>query len=174
MSIKNGIILLVVLILIGVILAFTLSFRTKIESLTDKFPYTEIINKTVVTKHPSYIAINNENFAIINPYILQMDDTNFCEDCGTVYKLPIGTSFKIDNAKAVTKSVSGTTSNIVLGSVYIKEINETVKFEFYWGENPTFGLYDYNDNYDIYPLAPWQEVALPFKYFRDGRKEPHD
>ncbi|QWX83194.1 hypothetical protein H0I23_12120 [Cellulophaga sp. HaHaR_3_176] len=174
MSVKNSLIIVGVLMVIGIIIAFALGFRTKTKDLSDKFPYSKVINNTLVTKHSSYIATNYEHSIIENPYILKMNNSNFCEDCGTVYEIPKGTSLKIEQAKAVTSPVSGTTSNIVLGSVYIKEINETVKFEFYWGENPTYGLYDYDDNYDIYKLAPWQEVALPFKYFWNGRKEVHD
>lgn len=163
------------IVLLVIIVGFIyFGVRTKVKDLANKYPYSNITNKTLVTKQPTFIAVNYEQFVLENPYILEMDSTNFYENSDPIYILPIGTSLQIEKATAFTKPVSGTTSNAVLGSVYLKEINEIVKFEFYWGENPTYGLYDYEENYDIYPLAPWQETALPFKYFWDGRKEPHD
>ncbi|WP_291868710.1 hypothetical protein [Maribacter sp.] len=173
MSLKN--IFIGCIVLLAVIVGFFyLGFRTKTEDLSYKFPYSQIINQTLVTKHPCYIALNYEHFILENPYILKMKDDHFDGSCNPIYKLPVGSAIQIENTKAFTGPVSGTTNNAVLGSIYLKELHKTVKFEFYWGDNPTYGLYEYKDNYDIYPLAPWQEKALPFKYFWDGRKEPHN
>lgn len=167
--------ILIILVILAVIVGFfSLGLRTKINDLSDKFPYSGIINKTLTTKQTTFIALNYEHFVLENPYVLEMDSTNFDETCDPIYKLPIGSSLIIENTKAFTNAVSGMTQNVILGSVFLKEINKIIKFEHSWGENPTYGLYDHNDNYDIYPLAPWQESALPFKYFWDGRKEHHD
>ncbi|CAM3461660.1 hypothetical protein [Zobellia roscoffensis] len=173
MSLKNILIGFVVFIFLiaGIIY---LAFRTKTKDLSKQFPYNEIIDKTLTTKQPAYIAANYEHFVEEHPYIIEMDTTHFYGTIDSIYTLPIGTPLKIEGANAYTKPVSGSTHPIVLGSVFVKELDTTVKFEFYWGENPTYGLYEHKDNYDIYPLAPWQEGALPFKYFWDGRTEPHD
>ncbi|WP_289037173.1 hypothetical protein [uncultured Zobellia sp.] len=172
MSIKKIIIGSLLLGFAIIVSSFYLVFRTKTEDLSNKFPYNTIINKTLVTKHECYITIHQHSLE--NPYILDLTNISFYETNKPIYKLPIGASLNIEKTKAFTTPVSGSTHSIVLGSVYIPELKETVKFEFFWGENPTYGLYDHDDNYDIYPLAPWQEKALPYKYFWDGRKEPHD
>ncbi|MBM1104739.1 hypothetical protein JQC67_01190 [Aurantibacter crassamenti] len=172
MSIKSiliGSLILGIAIIVG---SFYFVFRTKTEDLSNKFPYNEIINKTLKTQQECFITLHKHSLE--HPYILDITDTNFYETANPIYKLPRGTSLKIEKTKAFTTPVSGATHSIVLGSVYVSELKETVKFELFWGENPTYGLYDYDDNYDIYPLAPWQEEALPFKYFWDGRIEPHD
>ncbi len=172
MTLKNIIIGLLTLGTIIILGSFYLAFRTKTKDLSDKYPYNTIIEKTLKTKQECFITIHKH--ALENPYILDITNTNFYETTEPIYKLPIGTTLKIEKAKAFTTAVSGSTHHLVLGNVYISELKETVKFEFFWGENPTYGLYDHNENYDIYPLAPWQEKPLPYKYFWDGRKEPHD
>ncbi|RKR15157.1 hypothetical protein CLV91_1239 [Maribacter vaceletii] len=172
MSLKN---IIIGTLIIGSILiagSFYLSFRTKIKDLSNKHPYTTIINKALKTKQECYITIHKHSLE--NPYIIDLTNSNFYESSNPIYKIPLGTILKIEGAKAFTAPVSGSTHHVILGSVYLNEIKETVKFEFFWGDNPTYGLYDFKDNYDIYPLAPWQESALPFKYFWDGRKEPHN
>ena len=103
-----------------------------------------------------------------------MDLKQVYTDSSKIYKIPVGTILNIKDAQAVTKPVSGVNHSLVFGTVFIKELNEEVSFEFYWGSNPTHGLYDHDENYDIYYLAPWQKEPLPYKYFWDGTKGPHD
>lgn len=172
MTLKKIIIGLLILSAIIIVGSFFLVFRTKTKDLSTKYPYNTIINKSLKTKQECYITIHKH--ALENPYILDLTNSNFYETSDPIYKIPIGTILKIESTKAFTTPVSGSTHCMVLGSVYLNEVKETVKFEFFWGENPTYGLYDHDDNYDIYPLAPWQEKPLPFKYFWDGKKEPHD
>ncbi len=172
MTLKNIILILLTLGAIIILGSFYFVFRTKVKDLSNKYPYSSIINKTLSTKQECFITLHKHSLE--NPYIIDLTKTNFYDTADHIYTLPVGTALKIENAKAFTPPVSGSTHNIVLGSVYIKELDQNVKFEFFWGENPTYGLYEHDKNYDIYPLAPWQEEALPYKYFWDGKKEPHN
>jgi hypothetical protein len=153
---------------------FYYALKLKTTDLSDKTPYKEILNTTLNTKQPCFIAKNIEHYVRFNPYIILMDTTNISKDITSIYKIPVGTVLNIKEVKAFKNGVSGFTDNMVLGSVYIAELNKEVDFEFSWGTNPTYGLYEKEENYDIYHLAPWQEEAIPLKFFWDGRTEKHD
>lgn len=150
------------------------TLKTKTTDLSDKTPYKEILNTTLNTKQPCFIAKNIEHYVLLNPYIILMDTTNISNEITFIYEIPVGTALTFKEAKAITNGVSGTIDNMVLGSVFIAELNKEVEFEFSWGTNPTYGFYEEEKNYDIYPLAPWQEQAIPLKFYWDGHTEIHD
>lgn len=168
----------IVLIFIGIIVFFFLYFffgsLNRFTSLKDKFPYNEIVDREMKTEVVSYIFLNEENNVIKNPYRLQVDLERMHTDHLKLYTIPIGTLLSINDATRAKRSISGGTSNLVLGTVFVTELNKKVAFELHWGENPTYGLYDHDENYDIYKQAPWQKEALPYKYFWDGSTAPHD
>jgi len=104
-------------------------------------------------------------------YLLQLHD-RFYEGSGQVYKLPIGTVFNITDAKSFYHKVSGTSNNYLLGSVEIEELGKLVEFEIPWGYDGTSSLNN-KASFNLFELMPWQEEALPYKFYHDGRKEPH-
>jgi hypothetical protein len=48
--------------------------------------------------------------------------------------------------------------------VYIPELNKEVPFEYVWRPEPPDNIGEDRFDYEVYPLAPWQEHPLPFKY----------
>lgn len=146
-------------------------YRTQATNISEQTQYAEFVGKEVTAKHESFIALNYKPFVQENPFILQMTD-RFDEGAGDSYTLPVGTKFKIEDAKSFYNAVSGFSTNYLLGSVFIKELNKDVKFEIQWGNTVGLGT-DNIETYDIFYLAPWLSETLPYKFYHDGRKEAH-
>ena len=146
-------------------------YRTQATNISEQTQYAEFVGKEVTAKHESFIALNYKPFVQENPFILQMFD-RFNEDARDSYTLPVGTKFKIEDAKSFYNAVSGFSTNYLLGSVFIKELNKDVKFEIQWGNTVGLGS-DEIETYDLFHVAPWLSEALPYKFYHDGRKEAY-
>ena len=77
-------------------------------------------------------------------------------------KLPPGSILKIKEAKEYTNGVTGFKSTYVLGSVFLKEHQEDLQFEYAWGSK-NYGT-DLAGDYFSYSLAPWQNTPLQVMY----------
>jgi hypothetical protein len=143
------------------ILALFLTLRTRKKSLTQDFPYAELIATEHTTKRVCYIAKNYEHFVNEHPYLLK-STKEFFSEAGETYEIPIGTALQLTGAKAFTGGTSGTTSNYVFGRIYIEALQQEVEFEYNCDAEKPLELSDYN-NYRVYPITPWQENALPIK-----------
>ncbi|QLG45758.1 hypothetical protein [Costertonia aggregata] len=155
-----------ILIVLGVllllfILALYFTLKTKKKDISKQFPYAEIVNTTVKTKHLCYIVKNYDDPIKEASYLIKLKN-EFPTELGTPYKIPTGTSLRITQAKAFTNGVSGFTTNYVFGDIYVEALEKTVPFQYEWNAQKPFEIKDY-DNYLVYPLTPWQKQPIPYK-----------
>lgn len=170
--IKKLLLIGVVGVLLIIFLFWWTLYRKQSTNINDIAPFSDIVGQDLIAEQEAFIALNYEAFVEENPYILQMHD-RFYEDAGKPYQLPKGTVFTIEAAKSYYHPVSGFWHSYVLGSVFIEELGQVVKFEFPWGSQEIEDLSGGSPNYRLYELAPWQKIRLPFKFFEGGTKEPY-
>jgi len=165
MSLKNlifkilGILLIFVMLYMGFLY---FSLKTKVKDVSNIMPFKSIIGTEQLTKQICYLALNQEPFRKENPYLLQIEN-NFNDVAETAFQIPIGTRIKIENVKAFTNGVSGFTSHYVLGHIYVNQLEKEVAFEYLWDGEKPLEIKNHED-YLRYPLTPWQDVPLPYKY----------
>lgn len=163
------------LAVLGGLIYFAIWFtlRTTSEEVSSLKPFSEIIGKELTIKQPCFIAYNNENWVKENPYIVAMKRNKFSGKVTELQKLPIGSVLKITNAKRFVNGVTGFKSTYVLGSVYLKELQKEVQFEYAWGSK-NYGT-DLPGDYFSYSLAPWQNTALDVMYnYELSTEQPYE
>lgn len=176
MTLKS--LVLKIVIVVGILILLYVVFlygtlRTKSKDLTNISPYSDIIGTDQTTEQVCYIAKNYEHYVKENAFILKQT-SDFDSEAGKAYELPIGSPIVIENAKAFTNGVSGSTSNMILGRVFIKELNKEVAFEYNWDSEKPYHLKNY-EQYLRYPLTPWQKNPIPLKYsVEDGSSSSYE
>ena len=162
-------IILATLAVLGGLIYFAIwfTFRTTSEDVSSLKPFSEIIGKELTTKQLCFIAYNNENWVKENPYIIAMKRNKLSGKVTKLQILPIGSVLKITDTKRFADGVTGFKSTYVLGSVYLKELQKEVQFEYAWGSK-NYGT-DLKGDYFSYSLAPWQDKPLKvmFNYEQD-------
>ncbi len=76
----------------------------------------------------------------------------------------MGTKINIDKTVIFQGEGSRFALKTIVGSVFIPELNKEVPFEYVWRPEPPDNIGENRFDYEVYPLAPWQEHPLPFKY----------
>jgi len=128
-------IILVVLVVLSGIIYFTIRyiFRTTSEDISSLEPFSEIVGKELTTVQKSFIAINYEHWIKENSYIIVVNRDKLCGNVTQLQELPIGSILKIKEAKRFTNGVTGFKSTYVLGTVFLKNLQKEVAFEYAWG-----------------------------------------
>jgi len=137
--------------------------RPRNKDISNKEPYNKVVDKIYTTKQVCYLHIDALKGKKSKAYSLRME----IDRPEYFIKIPIGTEMKIKSAVSSYGAVSGTTSEYLEGTIYVKELNREVKFNYYWSDK-TY-LSD-NNYYYIYELAPWQNKRIPYKFDLDGVK----
>ena len=138
------------------------AFRTKSKEVSHLPPFSEIVGKELTTVQSCFIALNYEHWVKENSYILVMKRNKLSAHVKNLKKLPPGSILKIKEAKEYTNGVTGFKSTYVLGSVFLKEHQEDLQFEYAWGSK-NYGT-DLAGDYFSYSLAPWQNTPLQVMY----------
>jgi len=73
--------------------------------------------------------------------------------------LPVGHELKLTKAIHFTSGTSGFSVPYVIGECFIPELNETIYFEYAWGNEVTSMLQEAPLRF-TYDKAPWQKKAL--------------
>lgn len=133
------------------------------EDLSKLAPFNTIIGKELTTKRICYIIKNAESIVMENPYLIQMD-TIFIASQSNIYTLPIGTSLKIEKAIQFIKPPGQFAYKNILGSVFVPELNQEVKFEFVWDPIVPENIGKDRFKYEVYPVTPWLDRPLPLKF----------
>jgi hypothetical protein len=164
-------IILATLAVLGGLIYFAIwfTFRTTSEDVSSLKPFSEIIGKELTTKQLCFIAYNNENWVKENSYIVTMKTSKLSSEAIKIQILPVGSALKITDAKRFVDGVTGFKSTYVLGSVYLKEFQKDVQFEYAWGSK-NYGT-DLKGDYYSYSLAPWQDSRLNIMYDYDQNIE---
>jgi len=167
MTLKTLIIRIV--IIVGILLTLYIiglfyATRRVNTDISNSEPYNKVVDKIYATKQVCYLHIDALTGKKSTAYSLRMKT-----DGNPKYfiKTPIGTAMKINSAVSSYGAVSGSTSEYLEGSIYVKELNREVKFNYYWRDKK---YHSDNKYYYIYELAPWQEKAMPFKFDLEGNK----
>lgn len=143
------------------------------EDLSLEEPFKSIIGKTLITKNVCYIAENVEALVKENAYVMQMDD-EFIAKKSPIYIIPIGTNLNIEKATYFIKGPGQFAYKNVLGTVFIKELNKEVAFEYEWEPQVPKNMGEDRYGYQVYALAPWQDKPLPLKFdTTDGSASPY-
>jgi hypothetical protein len=149
-----------ILLLVGI---FYYALKNKSAEVSDKTPYSAILNKQLVTKAEAFILK-------IDPNVSNLKENVLKQDSAVVYgeqllcKVPHGSILNISNAIHYTRSVSGITYSLLIGKVWIEEFKKELEFEYSWGEHH-FLCVEEPCNYWTFPQAVWQETVDSTKYF---------
>ncbi|GGG46795.1 hypothetical protein [Bizionia arctica] len=156
--IASGIFLIVC---IGFIFYFL--FKPKYRNVSNEKPFSEIVNKKLITKKRALLlnpidSSKDENYS----YHLE-DGTSYGMDSGLeiIAEIPIATEVIIDKVELHTGRVSGTTTAYLFGKVYSEDIQGCYNFQYTWGDYHV--LYE-DKPYWTFPLAFWQNQPLTEKY----------
>ncbi len=134
----------------------------KYSDVSSEKPFSDLINRKLVTKTPVVLAKNPTSNPKKYPNIIE-DNTGYgIENVEKIAEIPIGTEFRITSVRFYTGRVSGTTSAYIFGKVYVKEHKKEYPFEYTWGDY--YVIYE-DKPYWKFPLAFWLDQALEEKYF---------
>ena len=156
---SRTLVFIVVIVLVGLVLFAGLLYytlKTQITDVSSKKPYSEYIGKKVYSKRDAIIALSSEADAYANPYIITESKSDLMLEADPRYKLSSGTELLIQSAKIFKNGTSGFEHAFVLGTVFVKELNREVPFEYRWGEAHT-SLYNEYEDYWTFSLSLWQE-----------------
>ncbi len=150
-------------VIVFLVLALYEALRTKRKDVNDQSPFKELIGKTVTLQRDVTLAKNIEAFYLEELHFITENEELFegVEKIGTLSK---GTTITIESATFLTNGTSGSTTSNIVGSVFVKELNRKMKFEYSWGEYH-FMYVDDNKEYWTFPLAVWQKNQDIEKYF---------
>lgn len=149
--------LLVGAVLFVALLYYTL--KTKITDVSDKKPYSEVLNKELVLQRDAIIAKSRSADTYANPYLLTEQEDQLMSEAVPRYRLAKGTAIRMTAAKLFKNGTSGFTHAYVLGKIYVPEIKLEVEFEYQWGESHISIYNDFKD-YWTFPQAIWQESSI--------------
>lgn len=145
-------------------LLFYVIFSPKYRDVSNEKPFSEIVNKKLVTKVDIQI-LANPDLPIDEQYIYHLEDgTSYGmnSELEILAEIPVGTEFTIDKVEMHTGTVSGSTTAYLFGQIFSEESEVNYKFVYNWG-NHHF-LYE-DKPYWTFEQAFWQSEPLNRKYF---------
>ena len=166
---KNTLLLLLKIFALGILIFIGLLYyvlRTKANDISSKEPFKSIINVKVTTKSEAVIFKNIEAFIKENDYELVNNSKEIYPEITEKYIIPIGTELKIEKAKIFTNGTSGYSHSYVLGTVYIKELQKVVAFEYNWGDQQ-ISLYGNVKKHWTFEKAIWENTKTEGLFYLD-------
>ena len=122
-----------------------------------------MIGEKLALKREATFAKNLEEFAVEELYFIT-EEQNLFEGVQKITFLPKGTIFEITSATFHKNGTSGITTSNIVGTVFVKELNKEMKFEYSWGQLHFLYLEEPCD-YWTFPKAIWQDNEDTKKYF---------
>lgn len=155
---------LVAAVLFGmVVLLFYFTLRSSTWDKSQEIPYNTVVGKTIFLERPVSLLKNVESFVIKEAHFLSEDEDLYNEVI-RVARLPKGTPITFTQAFHHLNRVSGNTTSLLVGEVFVADLQQTIRFEYRWGEEHIICI-DEPCGYWTYPLAVWQTRADTSKYF---------
>lgn len=166
---KTNLILLIKIFVVGIAIFIGLLYyvlRTKVSDVSSEKPFKTLIDQKVITKRKAIIFKNIDAFVNENEFEIVSDSTQIYNEIKEKYILPIGTELKIEKAKIFTNGTSGFSHSYVLGSVYMKELQKVVAFEYYWGDQ-NISIYGDEKEHWTFEKALWENTKTEGKFYFD-------
>jgi hypothetical protein len=142
--------------LVFVVVIFYIALRTTKTTVTEQEPYSRYINKELVLQRPALLVKNVKAFSYLEPYLLVEADAQLYSEITEKYLLPAGTTFDLKNAVLIKNAVSGFTTSIVVGKIYVDEFQKEISFEYAWGKQYVVLEPGAKSSW-TFPLAIWQK-----------------
>ncbi|MDZ7896897.1 MAG: hypothetical protein U5N85_02555 [Arcicella sp.] len=153
---KIKIILLVVVFIIVIFLAGLYYLLTdRVKDVSTNIPYTEIINKDLISIRPS-ILIENYNFEFVKEYPKGLNNYENIDTSQVAHiTVPEGSIFKFHKALQIQNAGSGFIYSYLLGEVKLAKSNEKYAVMYSWGFLKE-DIFQKTDSYWEFKIAPWQ------------------
>ena len=135
----------------------------KYRDVSNEEPFSEIVNKTLITKK-EVLILQHTDVKKDENYLFHLEDGNhYGMDSGleVIAALPIGTAVTIDKVELHTNRVSGTTSAYLFGKAKSHDQKEEYTFQCNWGDHHV--LYE-DIPYWTFNTAFWQDKPLTKQY----------
>jgi hypothetical protein len=145
--------------LVFVVVIFYIALRTTKITVTEQEPYSRYINKELVLQRPALLVKNVKAFSYLEPYLLVEVDAQLYSEITEKYLIPAGTTFELNKAVLIKNAVSGFTTSLVVGKIYVNEFQKEVDFEYLWG-NEHVVLQPGAKSSWTFPLALWQKEEI--------------
>jgi hypothetical protein len=152
------------LALLVVALLFYYVLKNKTKDISDRAPYSEMLNKPITTLEDAlYMA--NSSMELTTEYPNELQDFESIDTSRVAFTLvPKGSILQFHKAIQVHRAVSGSRYAFLLGEVRLKDTNEKVPLLYHWGTFKSICI-DTPCNYWEHKKAPWQTVVDAKKYF---------
>jgi len=145
--------------LVFVVIIFYIALRNTKTTVTGQEPYSGYINKELMLQRPALLVKNVKAFSYLEPYLLVEADAQLYSEITEKYLLPAGTTFELKKAVLIKNAVSGFTTSLAVGKIYVAEFQKEVGFEYLWG-NEHVVLQPGAKSSWTFPLALWQKEEI--------------
>lgn len=161
---QQPIVYIVVVITFLFFLWLYLTLLTKSQIVNSNEPYSLILNKELYLEREVLLIKNVKPEALVHIHKIVEKDTRLYEGVTVVQKLKKGTPMMFHQAKLFTNRVSGTTTSVLLGTVYLE--NQELPFEHYWGTK-TYLLDKNKKDYWTFVKPIWDGKVFNQHYYLD-------
>lgn len=125
-------------------------------------PYKTLLGNSYTTERETFLIVNDapeKKFVDYRLYDTGYIHSAIVDAALERWMLPAGTVLTFEKAKIYENGVSGLVRGFVIGFVRVPETEDTVAFEYMWGEKKSFYDFDNrkNDYHWVFPFAPWQK-----------------
>jgi hypothetical protein len=134
MSITTKLICVALAAIIGFITLLYFTLWSSTEDVSDQEPYKNYVGKNLNLKQDAILVQNLPEFSEFSSNLLTEKTVRLYDGTSILYKLPKGTTIKINYFKSVKNGTSGFSTAYAVGTVYIEEIKAELDFEYAWGE----------------------------------------
>jgi len=135
---------------------FYFALRNTKTTVTHQLPYSEYINKELVLQRAALLVKNVDAFTYYEPYLLVEENAQVYSEITETYKIPAGTKLRLSKAVLLKNGVSGFTTSIVVGTIYVEKFQKEIAFEYIWGTEHVSLTSGAKSSW-TYPLALWQK-----------------
>ncbi len=122
------IVIIIVLFLVLVAGWFWFALRSITEDVSDKAPYTEMLNHDVLTMKEMVLAKNLPEFKI-KEQIFISEDTALFEGVEKIAQLPVNTSLRFSKAYEHTGGTSGITVIVLTGNITTDNKDHKIEYQ---------------------------------------------
>lgn len=138
---------------------FYIALHNTQKDVTKKLPFSDFMDTELPLKREAVLVKNTTPLSYVKPYLLVAKGDQIHPEITEKYDLPIGATIRLGRAVAIKNAVSGFSTNVVVGTIYVDELKANVEFEYVWGKEQ-FTLEPGAKRTWKFPLALWQEFPV--------------
>ncbi len=146
-----------------IIAIFYIALRNTKTNVTEKQPYSGFINKELMLQRPGLLVKNVDAFSYVEPYLLVEEDAQLYAEITEKYPINAGTKVKLNKALLIKNAVSGFTTSVVVGTLYVSGLQKEISFEYIWGNEHVVLTAGAKSSW-TYPVALWQKEEIKESY----------